>query len=198
MDQQRRNHQARGERDDDNGFALAGEVEAESMGLGNPAASQGPDQGRQHDHGQDVQIDAVNQHAGRGQDGFAEGMPDGAAEDEYEVGKAEGQEPPENGGVADAGKVEAARPGINAAHALQHFALSQDDDNGARHAGERSVEAGHGKSLQHQTKHAAVNGKPATARVRAVSRYTPAQTGMTPNKLSGGTIYRPVLEPPEW
>ena len=158
MYQQGGNHQSGGEGDDDDGFALAGEVEAQAVGAGNPAAEQSPGQGGEDDDGEDVQIDAVGEDAGGGEDGFGQGVPDYAAEDEEQVGQAEGEEAPEDGGVSDAGQVEAAGAGVGASDALQDFALAEDDADGTGQSGQGAVEAGGGTSLEGESEDAAIDG----------------------------------------
>ena len=158
MYQQRGDHQAGGEADDDHGLALAGQVEAQAMRLGDPAAEQRPNQRGQHDDGEDIEVDAVHQDTGGGEDGLAQGMPDCPPEYEDQVGEAEGQEPPEDGGVSDAGQIDAAGTGVGASDALEHLALAQYDGGSANQAGQRTVEAGGRRALQHQAEHAVIDG----------------------------------------
>ena len=60
--------------------------------------------------------------------------------------------------MADAGQVDTAGSGINAAHSLQHFALTEHDDGGSGEPGQRTVQSGNGQPLQHQAKHTVVHG----------------------------------------
>ena len=158
MHQQGGDHQTGGEADDDHRLALAGQVETEAMGLGNPTAEEGPNEGGQDDDGEDIKVDAVHQNAGGGEDGLAQRMPDRPAEYENQVRQAEGQESPENGGVADAGQVDAAGAGVGAPDTLQHLALAQDDGRGAGQPGQGAVESGRGRTLQHQPEHPVIHG----------------------------------------
>ena len=191
VDQQGGDHEAGGEADNDDGLALASQVETEAMGLRDPAAEEGPDQGGQHHDGQDIQVDAVHQHAGGGKDCLTQRVPDRSAEDEDQVGQAEGQESPEDGGVADAGQVDAAGTGIGASDALQHLALSQDDGGRSDQTGQRAVEARGGRALQHQPEHAVVHGVTGDGKGDGGQNVDAHPNGQDAEKSIGGNHRQP-------
>ena len=121
-------------------------------------------------------------------------LPDGAAEDEDQVGQAEGEESPEDGGVSQSGQVDAARTGIQASHPLQDFALSQHYRRRARQPGQRPVESGYRKALQHQPKYAVIHDVAGYSE-RERRQYIDANPyGNDAKKRIGGNHSSPVLE----
>ena len=157
MNQERDHHQSSGQSHYDDRVHVASKVEAEPVGLGQPAAGHSPQQSGQQDHRYQVQVDAEDLDPGAGQDGLGQGMPDGVAKDEDQVTQAEGQEPPENGGVAQPRQVHSAAAGVGAADPLQDFTLTQYDSSRTGQALPGAVKAGHRLTLQDQAEHSAVD-----------------------------------------